>query len=435
MSGFSSAVSDLLDPSLLERRSRRLLAAGYLFAAVMLAIPSLTLHAPPRVALAPEKPERIIHADIIELPPRSEAPAPIRKPEFSRRPLHPGSFSRPGPALPGSPGFEGKNLPTLTGDRPYAYTPESIQSPEWRANTDSLYRMPDGIASGGLVERRGPRDIPLREEMLKSEDFIWSKEGQRIGMIEYNPRDKLAIRGIVPIPVLFSDEGVLLSPGMDGLREGILKYTDLTIGRIRRFYLTQNTPLDYPFFYINSDLGADPESDTGEARRLREYLFNGGFVFFECSRDNEFSKHEVSMRNFVQSVFGPRHKLRIIPNDHPIYHCYFDFPDGAPLNPESAEYYGNGRSKGMPWLEGVWIEGRLAAVFSNKGYGWHWDQEDGGGSGLRMGINLFVYALRQEGGNTVKRYDPSLKPGIHALRNIAGRVLIPERNSRPTRLE
>ena len=62
--GFSSRI----DLSGLEHRSRRLLGAGYLFASAVLAILALTWHAPPRVGVKAEKPDYIMHADIIERP-------------------------------------------------------------------------------------------------------------------------------------------------------------------------------------------------------------------------------------------------------------------------------------------------------------------------------------------------------------------------------
>ena len=54
-----SVISGLLALRSFERRSRRLIGAGYFFATAMLA---LTFHAPPRAATAPEKPDRIMYA-------------------------------------------------------------------------------------------------------------------------------------------------------------------------------------------------------------------------------------------------------------------------------------------------------------------------------------------------------------------------------------
>ena len=62
--GFSAGI----DVRTFDRRSLRLLGAGYLFSAAVLAVIALTWYAPPRVVQKTEKPNYIMHADIIERP-------------------------------------------------------------------------------------------------------------------------------------------------------------------------------------------------------------------------------------------------------------------------------------------------------------------------------------------------------------------------------
>jgi hypothetical protein len=58
-------------------------------------------------------------------------------------------------------------------------------------------------------------------------------------------------------------------------------------------------------------------------------------------------------------------------------------------------------------LEGVWIGDRLAAVYSEKGYGVSWSNPKSGGAFQNMGVNLVVFALTQAGGLTVRLVDDS----------------------------
>ena len=51
----------------------------------------------------------------------------------------------------------------------------------------------------------------------------------------------------------------------------------------------------------------------------------------------------------------------------------------------------------MEYLEGYYIEGRLAAIYCDKGYGVLWNQNSGNEPQLKMGINIVIYALTQPG--------------------------------------
>jgi hypothetical protein len=405
----------------LERESRRLLAIGFLFAILFHA--GLAILVPRSKPIVPatvrEKPDRIIHTDIIELPPRFTAPYTAAKPRFTQRAVRPEGVSRSGPALPATPGLPGKRFPSPLEDRPYAFTPEPLQAPEWKADTDSAFTFRGGITPGERAGRIIPREFPLREEALRPEDYEWTSEGQKIGLVEYNPKDKLAIRGIVPIPELWGCFGPRpMSPGMKGLTEGIRTYTDLTLGRWKRYYLSDTSYLGYPFVHIAS---YEPWAWLkGEAETVGEYLRRGGFIFFEGGAD---------MREFIMDALGPETRFMPIPNDHPVYHCYFDFPEGPPFGFESSEVIESRLEMKGPFLRGIWIGSRLAAVYSNKRYCMNWNRADGGGDQLRLGINLLIYSLRQEGGNAVVRHDPSLEQGIKAKRNIAGLVLTPVQSS------
>ena len=100
--------------------------------------------------------------------------------------------------------------------------------------------------------------------------------------------------------------------------------------------------------------------------------------------------------------------FEMLPNSHPLYHCYFDF-DGTPLGA------GGGARPGSPtepdYLEGIEVDGRLGVILSKKAfYGpWsHYGTDKFRGSYKRLnperafqfGVNLIVFALTQEGSIT-----------------------------------
>ena len=52
----------------------------------------------------------------------------------------------------------------------------------------------------------------------------------------------------------------------------------------------------------------------------------------------------------------------------------------------------------MYFLEGVWLDNRLVAVYSGKGYALKWRSLSNNEPQLKMGVNMVVFALIQEGG-------------------------------------
>jgi hypothetical protein len=131
----------------------------------------------------------------------------------------------------------------------------------------------------------------------------------------------------------------------------------------------------------------------------------GGFVFAENSMARlEYGPAEASLRKMFKDVLGKNARFQILPNDHPIYHCFFEFNDGPPPGEEifNARY-----TQGVPspYLEGIYLDGRLVALYSDKAYGKMWQGQSRDQPQLRIGINLVVYALTQEGSIAQQQID------------------------------
>jgi hypothetical protein len=284
-----------------------------------------------------------------------------------------------------------------------------------------VFRFPDRFLFGDNIEREIPRERILRDEMLTPEDFTETNEARTCGIIFYNPNNRLSIRGAFPLPIV-EDSHVPpenLSPGIARLADAIRIYSDLVLADQRMIQLIGNSHFDFPFLYIACK--DQWEYFPAEAKETGEYLRNGGFVFFEnLTPWLEYSPAEASLRQFIRDALGPGTSLVPIPNDHPIYRSYFDFPEGPPLGSENNDPLGRAIYRLVPYLEGVWIRGRLAALYSNKGYGNLWDVRPTGDTAFKIGMNILIFALRQEGGKAVKQFDPSLEPGImaHRLRSV-----------------
>lgn len=120
---------------------------------------------------------------------------------------------------------------------------------------------------------------------------------------------------------------------------------------------------------------------------LRRYLQQGGFLH----ADDNYGMDE-SLRRELKRLF-PDRPLIEVPVDHPIYHLIYDFPQGLP---KIHEHDGK-PAQGF----GIFLEGRLAVFYSYQtdlGDGWedpevHRDPPDKREAALRMGVNLFAFAV------------------------------------------
>lgn len=173
---------------------------------------------------------------------------------------------------------------------------------------------------------------------------------------------------------------------LPNLIAAIRERTALTVApRERVVRLTDPTLWDVPFLHMTGH-GTVRFSDA-DARALRQYLEGGGFLH----ADDNYGMDE-SFRREIARVF-PDRPLVEVPLDHPIYRVVYAFPEGLPKIHEH-----DGRpAQGF----GLFIGNRLALFYSYEsdlGDGWedpdvHGDPLDVRERALRMGVNLFVYAV------------------------------------------
>ncbi|MFW6162137.1 MAG: DUF4159 domain-containing protein [Planctomycetota bacterium] len=127
-----------------------------------------------------------------------------------------------------------------------------------------------------------------------------------------------------------------------------------------------------------------------ERRRLRNYILQGGFIYFDaCCGRKAFID---SVRNEVAKIF-PERPLRKLPPDHPLYRCYYDVSRVA--------YTPAAGVTGMapPPLEGIDIGCRTGVVFSPYDLSCGWDMHTHKACAgvqsqyaLKLGANLIAYA-------------------------------------------
>ena len=145
---------------------------------------------------------------------------------------------------------------------------------------------------------------------------------------------------------------------------------------------------EYPILFMTSNYAADLSPE--EIGNMREYLLRGGFILADdCILEGTYSRSRppVFTRGFIEvmaEVF-PTRSLEVIADEHPVYHCVYDFPDGLP------RMHLQGPWEGLGMFDGD----RLMVLLSPNDIccGWQFSWGQRSTNAYRMGINIFVYAL------------------------------------------
>ena len=234
------------------------------------------------------------------------------------------------------------------------------------------------------------------------------------GQIYVDPANRQKLKGSVHIAFAWAEQlepPENLQRGLINLKEGMTRWTDIDISIDKHLYLSSNTLLKMPFVFVTTDRAF--ELTKQESENVRTYLRNGGFMVLDNATPRyERSQAEASLRKMMRDSLGSQARFEPIPNDHPLYRMFFTFDDGPPNGSEigivdvsptgvsGVEERGAIMSKSIPYLEGIWIDNRLVAILSNKGYVVNWSANSGNEPQLKIGVNMIVFALRQKGGLT-----------------------------------
>jgi len=162
--------------------------------------------------------------------------------------------------------------------------------------------------------------------------------------------------------------------------------TDYPVDTVERQVTIDDPDLfKYPFLFATGHgiIRFSPE----EKEQLRQYLAGGGFLFV-----NDSYGMDRTFRKEMANLF-PERKVVEVPFDNPIYHCFYDFPNGPPKIHEHDDNPPRGYA--------IFLDGRVVLYFlveSDIGDGWedpqvHNDPPDKRLEAFRMGVNILTYAL------------------------------------------
>ena len=154
-----------------------------------------------------------------------------------------------------------------------------------------------------------------------------------------------------------------------------------------RINLSDKDAHQYPYLYLTGH--GNIKLTTEEIVILRNHLINGAFLH----ADDNYGM-DASFRRELKRLF-PNKELVPLPNDHPVFHSYYSFPNGLP---KVHEHDGK-----PPQALALFENDRMVVLYtyeSDLGDGWedasvHKDPWPIREAALQMGVNIIYYSLTQ----------------------------------------
>jgi hypothetical protein len=189
------------------------------------------------------------------------------------------------------------------------------------------------------------------------------------------------------------------------LKEAMAKWTQTPVAIEGQFRLGSTALMNMTVVLISTT--EQFQLTETEKKNLRDYLAKGGMLVVDdagASMPN--SQSGASLRQMIKDIAGSR-RLEPIPSRHTIFSSPMML-GGPPQGSDTAmtvvgqKVQADGtkvdvavRANEAGSLEGITMNGRLAIVFSPKGYTpkWHQGTDD---PTLKFGVNLIMYALNKK---------------------------------------
>ena len=286
---------------------------------------------------------------------------------------------------------------------------------EWGPNFASDVENTRSGGGGGLSA--------MRDNLISSENF----EDRFDGFIEVNPKNKKDIRGFLNIYQLeYNSSKLEKSPAtgwdvVDGQPSwncvpqalpSLAKYandsTKLRVSIRGTIRLDSKELTTVPFLYMMG-FQSSVRYTKEEARNIGNYLRNGGFILIDDGNAYQSGAFNITARQMLKDALGYDAVFERVPNSHPMYTVWENF-SAPPSGEDMMRYDKRVREikEVYPYVEAIFINGRMVALVSNRGYNFAWGYwkflpTAAGGPydntrQLQFGLNIVVYALTQRGG-------------------------------------
>lgn len=388
--------TDFLRPEELLRRLRRLTYGAVAIAIFILALPVAYLATRAKEKKAPKPP--VMH--LVVRKPRMTKPFEFEKRKIPKRQMT-RQVRAAKPQIARRPQIR---RPDLVGKiQTFRFGVESGADLGLEVVQPEVQRV--AIASPKEPEKR----ISMQEEFLDLEAL---DIGRYKGLVIQDPSNKQNITGFVYLALAWgNDFKPATQRAIFELVESINDFTQIRAEVDNHLFLDSRQIYRAPFVYISVEQAFEPTQR--EVENLGDYLRKGGFALVEAMIESgplqvatEYTPAEASLRDMLKAALGRDARFRVLPNDHPVYHSFYDFDDGPPpQRTQDALKYGQDFNPEVPFLEGIFLGDRLVVVFSTKEYGRAWEKEFRNEPQLQIGVNLVVFALTQQGSIAQQQID------------------------------
>ena len=279
---------------------------------------------------------------------------------------------------------------------------------------------PQALAVGVESSMRAKQTMDVSLELLDTEAL---DTGKYQAMVVQDPSDRRNVRGffhlVIAYPLTMRNQSVAQADtrariGIRRLVDALNRYTAIRADIGKTVTFDDETLLKIPWILLRT-MSSFRLTGT-EASNFGRYLTQGGFFCGTIGRSQQgvvpsywggLRPMVVDALNAVDVQYQRDWGFQIVPDEHPIYHCLFDF-DGPAM--ENVWELGGGR-----YMEGVFYQGRLVAVVTRTDYavgfadyGNPKSRYNEGNTSTRMvqfGVNTIIFALTQEGSITHRVMD------------------------------
>lgn len=187
------------------------------------------------------------------------------------------------------------------------------------------------------------------------------------------------------------------------LRDAMAKWSMTPVAIQSNFHISSPDLMKMTVVFISAD--RQFELSKAEIKNLKEYLSKGGFIVADdAGAGMSNSPSGASLRKMIQQVAGGKH-LSPVPNSHEIYSSPLALggpPQGSDASMQTVGEFVSSdgevlESKVMGSeagsLQGIFLNGRLAILYCNRGYTPKWNADSNNQPQLKFGVNLITYGM------------------------------------------
>lgn len=398
--------SQIINIDRLERETRRWFYLGILLAVLIHGIMAVVWKRNHSITVE-TKSRPVVHLKLYSVPPQDMYM--VKRPHsFLKKKYQKHRISRDNPITSPQYAPSGSTVPTLElniSERELAGESKDVH--HFTIPIAPFHRLQNGFGEDIQVKRLYDHERYFSDALM---DVDLLDDGHYKAMIVVDPDDRHNIKGYIHIPrCVKTIEGGFSTLNIDQFRDLVISsYTGINLKIDPPVYLATADIFKYPFLFLTFG-GPIVLTDT-EKTYLRRYLDNGGFIFIEAvgtaNPVDGVPNGAPSVRQMIKDVYQSGNRFRMLSRDHELFHCFFDIPVTEGYDHYNDASYLSLKKQPRNYLEGVFVGDRLAVVYSEKGYCFKW-----GFDGLlqpeQFGVNCFVYAMKQAGGNTERLVDMS----------------------------